>query len=325
MQILPIISVHTKPREESKTDKIVSEICNQLINEIKQSMFPLRQPIKPIMSANDTSACYDSSNRSPFSWYTSQPLISKLAFECEKGIQTDFGFIDNYLKEVIDEIMKNESVFINNILTPIQRDPYEMLKLLQTSDIGNYIHFDTYDQVSQILGVEIYLEIERKKEMEKIEIGGGAEESESVAESLVTECEHIHNKNIFDCINESLNQFRPYGWEGVPMPWSSKLRKLREDEILEFTKMFEIIKQDLFRWWYSSAGTLPKREFIKENNQFDEDEFNEIREKQLASLLANDVMEGDYKWINYDFEESQVKMDISEMILEHLVSETVQV
>jgi hypothetical protein len=122
-----------------------------------------------------------------------------------------------------------------------------------------------------------------------------------------------------------LNQFRPYGKEGVPMPWSTKLRKLREDEILEFSKMFEIIKQDLFRWSYTSAGTLPKREFIHEDNQFDEEGFNEVREKRLASLLASDVIENDYKWINYDFEESQVKMDISDMILEHLFSETVDV
>ena len=108
------------------------------------------------------------------------------------------------------------------------------------------------------------------------------------------------------------------------MPWSTKLRKLREDEILEFSKMFEIIKQDLFRWSYSSAGTLPKREFLMEDEQFDEEGFNEVREKRLASLLASDVVETDYKWVNYDFEESQVKMDISDMILEELFSETTQ-
>jgi succinate dehydrogenase flavin-adding protein (antitoxin of CptAB toxin-antitoxin module) len=60
---------------------------------------------------------------------------------------------------------------------------------------------------------------------------------------------------------------------------ASKLRKLREDEILEFSKMFEIIKQDLFRWSFTTAGTLPKREFVDENEHFDEDYFGEVREK----------------------------------------------
>ena len=140
--------------------------------------------------------------------------------------------------------------------------------------------------------------------------------------------------------------------------WSKKLRKLREDEILEFSKMFEIIKQDLYRWGNTGAGTLPRREFvyykqksinmpndltnnlfeqndtsnneahtqgfrkIVEEEEFDIDYFEDVREKRLAWLLASDVIENEYKWINYDFEESQVKIDIGDMIMEQIVTET---
>lgn len=233
-----------------------------------------------------------------------------------------------------------------------------MLRMLQTSDIGNYLHFDTYDPIIPILGVEIYLEIEKRKESERQDFGVLSDRSQSISESLIAECEHIHNKAIFDCINESLNQFRPYGKEGVPMMWSNKLRKLREDEILEFSKMFEIIKQDLLRWSFTWAGTLPKREFVyyrqralpfggsggnnlfEQNNdqisdpqsqtynkiieeeEFDIDYFEDVREKRLAALLASDVIENEYKWINYDFEESQVKIDIGDMIMEQIITET---
>ncbi|CAI2383021.1 unnamed protein product [Moneuplotes crassus] len=321
VQIHPVISVHTKPRQGVQKERIVNDLLNQLVNEIKENMFPKRETIEPILEVTDTSACYDPLNKSPFSWFTNQQLVSKLAFESNEGIPMDFGVIDNYLKDVIDEILKHESDFINNILTPIQRDPFEMLGLLQTSDIGNYIHFDTYDPVIPILGLEIYLEIEKMKQIERNEEPECKSLGDGFPLSMIDEVMH---KNLFDCINESLDQFRPYGKEGVPMPWSTKLRKLREDEILEFSKMFEIVKQDLFRWWFTSAGTMPKREFINEN-QFDEIGFNEVREKRLASLLTNDILEGDYKWINYDFEESQVKIDLSEMILEHLVSETAEV
>jgi hypothetical protein len=44
---------------------------------------------------------------------------------------------------------------------------------------------------------------------------------------------------------------------------------------------------------------------------------------KLATLLATDVIENEYKWINYDFEESQVKIDISDMILEFMLSESI--
>jgi hypothetical protein len=296
-------------QSENPGDLIAEELINQLILEIQENLFPQRYQ-----------------NQQDF-WHIKDPSfnsynIRKLAFEGNKGIQTDFSIIDTYFKEVIEEIIKNESTFINNILTPIQRDPCEMLHLLRTSDIGSYSHFDTYDPIYPILGVEIYLEIEKSKEIDRQDSGDISDQSQSLRESLVGESEHIHNKNIFDCINESLNQFRPYGKEGVPMPWSTKLRKLREDEILEFSKMFEIIKQDLFRWSYAAAGTLPKREFMSEEDAFDEDYFGEVREKRLASLLASDVIENEYKWVNYDFEESQVKIDIADMIFEQILIET---
>jgi hypothetical protein len=44
--------------------------------------------------------------------------------------------------------------------------------------------------------------------------------------SVVAESTHIHNKAIFDSLNESLMKFRPYGIQGEPMPWSNKNRRL---------------------------------------------------------------------------------------------------
>jgi hypothetical protein len=35
------------------------------------------------------------------------------------------------------------------------------------------------------------------------------------------ECEHIFNKALFDAVNESLVDFKAYGRDGAPMPWSS--------------------------------------------------------------------------------------------------------
>jgi hypothetical protein len=35
-------------------------------------------------------------------------------------------------------------------------------------------------------------------------------------------------------------------------------------------------------------------------------------------------VETEHQWLNYEFEESQVKIDMSDMILEHLVDEVVQ-
>ena len=42
---------------------------------------------------------------------------------------------------------------------------------------------------------------------------------------MISEAQHIHNKIIFDCVNEALNLNRPYNYQGEPMPWSNKPRK----------------------------------------------------------------------------------------------------
>ena len=111
------------------------------------------------------------------------------------------------------------------------------------------------------------------------------------------------------------------------MPWSRKQRKLQKTPIqkdIDIKKMFEIIKHDMFRWSIMQAGTLPRREFIF-SGVFDEELFAEIREKKLATLLATEVIENEFEWLNYDFEEAQVRIDLGDMILEHLVTETISI
>lgn len=271
----PIIEIKAKYYDDGR-EELVDHLYNQFVNEIKEFLFPMRPGIHHYLNMNDPNSYYSSQGQDVFDWFSPSGPNKRLAIKNGKGFSHDFSIIDAYLKEVIEEIMENESTFINNILTPIQRDPMEMLRLLQSSDIGSYFHFDTYDPVFPILGVEIYLEIERGKESQK------PVESSASTSSLVAECEHIHNKMLFDCINESLNQFRPYGKEGVPMPWSTKLRRLREDEILEFSKMFEIIKQDLFRWNFTAAGGLPEREFAVDEGA-DERYFGDDRDKRPSA------------------------------------------
>jgi hypothetical protein len=56
---------------------------------------------------------------------------------------------------------------------------------------------------------------------------------------------------------------------------------------------------------------------------FDEELFVEVREKRLAGLLAGDVMDNEEQWLNYEYEETQVKIDASDMVLEHLIQEAI--
>jgi len=39
-------------------------------------------------------------------------------------------------------------------------------------------------------------------------------------QSMLAEWENIHNKVLFDAVNDALDEFRPYGLKGPPSPWS---------------------------------------------------------------------------------------------------------
>ena len=80
----------------------------------------------------------------------------------------------------------------------------------------------------------------------------------------------------------------------------------------------------LLDWNSFKIGPLPSKEFYC-NNQFDEDKFAEFREKKLATILAYDVEKEDReKWLDYETEESQTKIDLTDIILDSLIDEIVQ-
>ena len=50
---------------------------------------------------------------------------------------------------------------------------------------------------------------------------------------------------LFDCINDSLLQFKPFGKEGEPLPWSRQSRRLKPTDDFNLNEIFEIVKHDL--------------------------------------------------------------------------------
>ncbi len=80
----------------------------------------------------------------------------------------------------------------------------------------------------------------------------------------------------------------------------------------------------MFRWAITNAGTLPRREYVY-RGVFDEDLWQDVREKKLVGLLAREMIESEPKWLNYEFEQAQVKIDTGDMILELLMRESINV
>jgi hypothetical protein len=113
---------------------------------------------------------------------------------------------------------------------------------------------------------------------------------------LMSEAQHIHNKVIFDCVNESLNMVRPYGSQGEPMPWS---RKHRKNLVYLFEGVDELdlvllqVKNTVLHWSRVRAGALGKPE--------EDPQLGHQRERALAQMLAQELLkEEDSRWLDYD-------------------------
>jgi hypothetical protein len=89
--------------------------------------------------------------------------------------------------------------------------------------------------------------------------------------------------------------------------------------------VLNLVKEKLVEWESFKAGPLPCREFYNAG-AFNEEYFAEFREKKLAAILAYDVEKEDKdKWLDYENEESQIKLDLADIILDKLVGEVVDI
>ena len=80
------------------------------------------------------------------------------------------------------------------------------------------------------------MDIERRKEyvlladsvseIDESNLSGNTKPELIEQQSMLAEWENIHNKVIFDAVNDALDEYRPYGLKGPPAIWSGQTRAL---------------------------------------------------------------------------------------------------
>ena len=126
---------------------------------------------------------------------------------------------------------------------------------------------------------------------------------------------------IFDTVNELLQKYRPYGIKGPPLPWNITMIKLSAN--LDLKKVFEEIKAEISYLSNTQTGKICTEDMILSTGIIDEERLQNVREEILANVLAEDIVNGDDIWTDYEFQETQVKLDIADMLLDYLASEII--
>ena len=87
-----------------------------------------------------------------------------------------------------------------------------------------------------------------------------------------------------------------------------------------------MVKHDVFRWCSAFCGSVSNPEYFPskkdgKKDKLTEELFQETRDKRLSQVLQAETIEQEHHWLNFEFEETKVKMELSEIILDTLVGE----
>ena len=103
--------------------------------------------------------------------------------------------------------------------------------------------------------------------------------------------------------------------------YKRKIWSLKMTSIYSIKKCVEKLVSDFI---FLFAGALSCSELLLEygiKGPLDEDKLNLLREERLALVLAAEIEENEMLWTDYEYEETQTKLDVADMILEYLAEE----
>lgn len=142
---------------------------------------------------------------------------------------------------------------------------------------------EDFESLPPVLDVRSYLTLERLRK----EVSSREGMSPNTVK-FVSEAENIHNKMIFDSVNESLNEFRIEQMSVLNrMPWSTKPVTHNQKK---YNNLVAGTISQIEEWSCIEAGTIPSGDLVYSNGVVDEESLQLIREEKLATMLAQDVM-----------------------------------
>jgi len=216
-----------------------------------------------------------------------QVKIKQHKEEMPRGIYTALWVIDSYIDDLFTEVLKDPESLISCLSLPIHYNPLFVLGQLQHED-KDYFEGIEGIYTEPVLAVNFYSYLERQRKVDTID--EALKNSEQ--EQLQIEWSNIHNKCIFDAVNEALDCYRSYGLRGLPLPWSANLRQLtyRNGSTSIVQELIGKVKLRVMTWAMTNAGTLQlPKEFIGDERLSETDKLLQFRLEKLEAMIITEV------------------------------------
>lgn len=136
---------------------------------------------------------------------------------------------------------------------------------------------------------------------------------------------------IFDSFNEALDFYRPFSLKGQPnflkKPVTSKNNMpTQEINIENISSIYEKTVTRTIEWSETLCGLLPDKE-EKTNESMEDaadiDFIAHLREEKMARMVAREVVESEAHWINYEEEEVEIKLEVSQLVWEEFLLQNI--
>lgn len=214
------------------------------------------------------------------------------------------GFIMNglELKNFVENVFNylDWDFIMKEIAKPLFKDPLQELDKLQETQIGSPTE-------TEILNFPWLFNLDN--------ILQALDDNETLENF-----EKIHRKMIFHVLNYLLQQFRPFGYKGFPLPWSkipvfyfnsNTLQDIKEKLISDFQILNSL----------NIGSVVEVDPWIKKPS---EAELVKMKVLQLDKIIFFEAFIEEGKWVDYEFEIAQVNIDLADIVLQELALELIK-
>ena len=348
--------------KEQFTEDLINEIMNKIIfSEIKNPKIKLipnkkykfDKFLKKVINNNNssqsqnnslTNSCNSAGNFRD-SHKNGSHSLNKLSlheevFSLNDSLNSNYSVYSVFNKTIKDKKKEHSLHLYFNSICPklisylhteiIKKYPriYENISL-QKKNISENLMISLVLQDAQMLRTN-YKKIFYKERLDKIIDKREILKNFSAINKKIRQEDNITSDNYYDnmineCVLETaielIERERFYGDNGEPLKWSSRTREISFKYGKNDAKKFaDHICKNILKIIHNRIG------LINDNYSYmNQDELNYEREKRLLDTIKNDLNRNESQWKNLEMEETQLKVESTEMILDQLYNEVIEI
>ena len=229
-----------------------------------------------------------------------------------------------YLKKIAPILIRfiQEEIYIKypriyeNISTPLKNNYKEIMVALELQNAemirDNYKRPIIKEKINDI--------IDKQKILKRIEpINKEIRNKDNILDDNYYD--KMLNECIIDTAIEIIKKEKLYGEDGEPLPWSGRTRELiYKYEKNKPKKLVDYVTEKLIDILNTKIG------LINSNYEYlTQEQINSEKEKRLIKTLKEELKEREEHWNNLEIEETQLKIEITEIINEQLYNEVMEI